>query len=167
MKKERPNIDQALCNHARILIAGGATTEMAAELLEIGQSTLQKIRRAGFDAEKYTALKQQEKERMARAAQVETSKEKEKKRWTPPEECWAPKEEQVPGQLQMELPEKTWQQELTEIYAKHQNETETAKIMRFEAAMTDKMIAEQERIVTVLDKINDTLSMLLRAIRKE
>lgn len=141
MKKERPNIDQALCNHARILIAGGATTEMAADMLEIGQSTLQKIRRAGFDAEKYTALKQQEKERMARAAQVETSKEKEKKRWTPPEECWAPQEEQVPGQICMDLKEK--------------EPEEQGKAYRFQAAMMDKLCVK-------LDKLNDTLNQMLR-----
>lgn len=157
MKKERPNIDQALCNHARILIAGGATTEMAADMLEIGQSTLQKIRRAGFDAEKYTALKQQEKERMARAAQVETSKEKGKKRWTPPEECWAPQEEQVPGQMQMELPVKETE--------------EQNKQYRFLAAMVDKMCREQAAMVDDLclkiNKLNDTLNIIYRAIRKE
>ena len=149
MKKERVNIDQALCNHARILIAGGATTEMAADMLEIGQSTLQKIRRAGFDAEKYTALKQQEKERMARAAQVETSREKEREK--------TPAEEQCPGQLQMELPEKETEEHM--------------KQYRFLAAMVDKMCREQAAMVDDLclkiDKLNDTLSIIYRAIRKE
>ena len=137
MKKERPNIDQALCNHARILIAGGATTEMAADMLDIGQSTLQKIRRAGFDAEKYTALKQQEKERMARAAQVETSKEPAREKTQAEEQC--------PGQMRMELeavPE------------------EPVKQYRFQAAMVDRIVVE-------MDKINNTLSMILRAMRKE
>lgn len=160
MKKERPNIDQALCNHARILIAGGATTEMAADMLEIGQSTLQKIRRAGFDAEKYTALKQQEKERMARAAQVETSKEKDWKRWQKPEEIAKQAEEQVPGQLQMELPVK-----------KETDEPERIRWMKFIAAQVDKMIFQQAQqydlVHMELDRINDTLSQLVRAIRKE
>ena len=157
MKKERVNIDQALCNHARILIAGGATTEMAADMLEIGQSTLQKIRRAGFDAEKYQQMKQQEKERMARAAQVETSRDKDWKRWKTPEEIAKAAEEQVPGQMQMELPEKETE--------------EQGKQYRFLAAMVDKMCREQAAMVDDLclkiDKLNDTLGIIYRAIRKE
>ena len=166
-KRNKP--DQAICNHARILIAGGANNELAAQMLGIGKSTVQKIRQAGFDVEKYQQMKQQEKQRAAikAAKKAEEKKPEEWKRWTPPAICATPQEEQVPGQMKMELPEKEWQKELEDIYAKHQNETETAKIMRFEAGMTDKMIAEQERIVLVLDKINDTLSQLVRAIRKE
>lgn len=144
---KRNTPDQAICNHARILIAGGANNELAAEMLGIGKSTVQKIRQAGFDVEKYRQLKQQEKERVAEKAakQPEGKEPKEWKRWTPPAECVAP-EEQVQGQLQMELPEKEPEGQ--------------AKQFRFQAAMMD-------RIITELDRINDTLSQLVRAIRKE
>ena len=144
MKKERANIekrvniDQELCNHARILIAGGATTAMAADMLGIGRSTVQKIRQARYDAQKYQQLKKYEKERVAEKAAQQA-------------------EEQCPGQMKMELPEKE---------AEEQN-----KQNRFTAAMVDRMVINQaqwvDSICLKLDKLNDTLSMLLRALRKE
>ena len=141
--KVRPNIDQALCNHARILMAGGATTGMAAEMLGIGKSTVQKIRQAGFDAEKYQQMKQVEKEKMQ---QTEQDNKELKRLQKDLERMHQPAEEQVQGQLQMELPQK--------------EPEEQGKAYRFQAAMVDRIVME-------MDKINDTLCMLLRALRKE
>jgi len=144
--KVRPNIDQALCNHARILMAGGAATGMAAELLGIGKSTVQKTRQAGFDAEKYQQMKQAEKEKTEQKKELiaEIKDPKEWKRWPKPAE--QPAEEQVPGQICMDL--------------KQKEPEEQGKAYRFQAAMVDRIVME-------MDKINDTLSMLLRAMRKE
>ena len=68
-------------------------------------------------------------------------------------------DEQVPGQLRMDLtPEKP-------------EMSEQMKMMRFQAHLADRIVkAGEENAVmlnTKLDKLNDTLSMILRAIRKE
>ena len=59
--------------------------------------------------------------------------------------------EQIPGQMEIEM-------ELVE--AKPQEMTDQVKMMRFQAAQVDKLVLK-------LDHINDTLSMILRAVRKE
>lgn len=56
-------------------------------------------------------------------------------------------EEQLPGQISMELETK-------------QEMSDQTKLMRFQASQVDKLIIK-------LDKLNDTLSMILRAVRKE
>ena len=72
---------------------------------------------------------------------------KERERNRKPEE--EPAEEQVPGQIEMELVE-----------AKPQEMTDQVKMMRFQAGQIDKLVLK-------LDHINDTLSMILRAVRHE
>ena len=59
-------------------------------------------------------------------------------------------EEQVPGQICMEL-----EPEHDETLGEMQT-----KMMRFQAGQIDKLIVK-------IDKLNDTLSMILRAVRKE
>ena len=65
----------------------------------------------------------------------------------PEAEKETPAEEQVPGQICMELEPK-------------QEMSEQTKLMRFQAAQVDKLIMK-------LDRLNDTMSMILRAVRKE
>lgn len=76
------------------------------------------------------------------------AKEREKKAKEQAEEPQA-QEEQVPGQIEMELVE-----------AKPAEMSDQVKLMRFQAGQIDKLVLK-------LDHINDTLSMILRAIRKE
>lgn len=57
-------------------------------------------------------------------------------------------EEQVPGQIEMEFP------------PVEQVMSDQTKLMRFQAAQADKICMK-------LEKINDTLNMILRAVRKE
>ena len=59
--------------------------------------------------------------------------------------------EQIQGQMEIEM-------ELVE--TKPQEMTDQVKLMRFQAAQVDKLVLK-------LDHINDTLSMILRAVRKE
>lgn len=59
-------------------------------------------------------------------------------------------EEQIPGQICMEL-----EPEHDETLGEMQT-----KMMRFQAGQIDKLIVK-------IDKLNDTLSMILRAVRKE
>lgn len=63
-------------------------------------------------------------------------------------------EEQVPGQITMQLdPEE-------EIIDQKPDMSEQVKMMRFQASQVDKLALK-------LDHINDTLNMILRAVRKE
>ena len=76
--------------------------------------------------------------------------EKERKRAEKRKQAEEPEEDQVPGQICMEL---TAAEEKPEM-------SETTKMMRFQAAQVDKLIMKIERL-------NDTMSMILRTIRKE
>ena len=71
------------------------------------------------------------------------------KQETKPAEEQQPAEEQVPGQIDMELVE-----------AKPAEMSDQVKLMRFQAGQIDKLVLK-------LDHINDTLNMILRAMRKE
>ena len=71
-------------------------------------------------------------------------KQKEKKRQEEPQ----PAAEQVPGQIEMELVE-----------TKPAEMSDQVKLMRFQAGQIDKLVLK-------LDRINDTLNMILRAMRK-
>ena len=77
-------------------------------------------------------------------------KEREKARKAKPEAA----EEQVAGQITMQLdPEE-------EIIDEKPEMSEQVKMMRFQAAQVEKICAK-------LDKLNDTMSMVLRAVRRE
>ena len=75
-------------------------------------------------------------------------KEREKNRKAEEEQAEEPQREpEVPGQICMELEPK-------------QEMSEQTKLMRLQAAQVDKMIMK-------LDQLNNTMSMILRAVRKE
>lgn len=74
---------------------------------------------------------------------------REKKREETPEET---AEEQVPGQIEMDLqPAEEHEETLGDMQT---------KMMRFQAAQADKIMMK-------LEKLNDTLSMILRAVRRD
>ena len=123
---KRTEVTQAMCDHAKILLAGGAGNTKAAIILGVGESTVYRMKKAGFDAEKYNEAKVQRK----------------------PEKPAEEKPEEIPGQIRMELTTSSTAEDLQ------------TKTMRFQAAMVDRLIVE-------LDKFNDTLNMILRAMRKE
>ena len=78
-------------------------------------------------------------------------KQKEKVRKAAEEQ---PAEEPVPGQIAMQLdPEE-------EILDQKAELSDQVKLMRFQAAQVDKIIMR-------LNQLNDTMSMILRAVRKE
>ena len=90
--------------------------------------------------------------------------EKERIRVEKRKQAEEPAEDQVPGQMRMDLvpPEMAKDytvakppQPITEIQLIDQD-----KLMRFQAAQVDKLILK-------IDRLNDTMSMILRAIRKE
>lgn len=129
--KKRTTIDQKLCDHVKLLMAGGANAYKAAEITGIGHATVSRIKTAGFNAEVYRA-------------NVEAQRVKEQQKLEK-------QAEELPGQISMELaPAKEQKQELTD----------ETKIMRFQAAMVDRLIME-------LDKMNDTLNQFIRVMRRE
>ena len=132
--KERTVITQELCRKAEIMLAVAKVPEVA-KLLGIGESTLKRIRQHGFDAKAYKKALEDRKEEKSR----------------PERKDLVPAEEQVPGQISMELPDGTG--EKTEM-------SEQAKMMRFQAGQVDKLYM-------MMNRINDNLCQIMRMMRKE
>ena len=147
MKKERTQITQELCDHVKILLAGGANLNKAAEITGTGHATISRIKAAGFSAEVY------------RQNQL---KQKAKK----PEVVLTIKHEELAGQMKMDL------QDAEEPKAEMSDQI---RLMRFQAGQADKIcekitkqaIIINETMMVKLDRINDTLCQILRAVRKE
>lgn len=131
---KKTQITEAICKQAQLMRRGGANQAEVAALLGINNSTVSRIEAAGFDFGKYQENRKarREKERMKAKAQDQQ-----------------PAEEQVPGQIEMELVE-----------AKPAEMSDQVKLMRFQAGQIDKLVLK-------LDHINDTLSMILRVLRKD
>ena len=139
MKKERTQITQGLCDHVKLLLAGGANVNKAAEITGTGHATISRIKAAGFSAEVY------------RQNQL---KQKAKK----PEVVLTIDHEELAGQMKMDL------QAAEEPKPEMSDQT---KLMRFQAHQADRIMMMQQGIMNKLEKVNDTLNQILRAIRKE
>ena len=74
-------------------------------------------------------------------------------------------EEQVEGQMEMDL------RPAEEKPAEQTEQADRTKMMRFQAHMTEEITKKMDectvQLLTKLDRLNDTMSMILRAIRKE
>lgn len=132
---KKVQVTDQICKQAQLMRRGGANQTEIGKLLGVNQCTISRIEKAGFNYEKYIENRRIE-------------KEKEKKAKEQPHEQ-EPAEEQVPGQIEMEL-----------VAAKPAEMTEQVKLMRFQAGQIDKLVLK-------LDHINDTLNMILRVMRKE
>ena len=132
--KERIIIDDRLCRKVQLMLGSGASAAEVAELTGVSAATVSRIRKAGFSAAKY-----------AENTKVRMEMERRK----PEKEEQA--EEQVPGQIEMDL---------IRAAEKPAEMSEQTKMMRFQAAQVDKICVK-------LDHINDTLCQLLRVMRKE
>ena len=145
---KKTQITEQICKQIQLMRKGGANQTEIGLLLGINPSTVSRIEKAGFNVEQYLENKRlaREKEKAAKAVTVELvydptiaeeyRREQEQKA-----------EEQVPGQMEMDLTPKI---ELSD----------TTKMMRFQAHQVDKLYMK-------LETINDTLSQILRALRKE
>ena len=141
---KKVQITETVCRQAQLMRRGGASQAQVAELLGINNSTVSRIEAAGFDFGKYTEMRRirREKERKAKEPEVVLTIRSEELTKTDQAE------EQVPGQIRMDLePEKP-------------EMSEQVKMMRFMAGQVDKLYMK-------LDAINDTLSMVLRTVRRE
>ena len=145
---KKVQITEQICKQIQLMRKGGANQTEIGLLLGINPSTVSRIEKAGFTVKQYLENKRlaREKEKAAKAVTVELvydptiaeeyRREQEQKA-----------EEQVPGQMEMDLTPKS---ELSD----------TTKMMRFQAHQVDKLYMK-------LETINDTLSQILRALRKE
>ena len=158
--KKKVQITDQICRMAQLMRKGGANQVQVAGMLGINSSTVSRIEAAGFDKATYDEQrkarreKEEERKRAAEKPAVELvydpsileeyKKEQEAKK----------AEVQLPGQIEMQLdPEK-------EILDQKPEMSDQVKLMRFQAAQVDKIIMR-------LNQLNDTMNMVLRAVRKE
>ena len=170
---KKMQVTDQICKQVQLMRKGGANQTEIGKLLGINPCTVSRMEAAGFDMQRYTEMR---KER----------REKEKARANVSQESWATgvelvydpsiaedyrreqeakrAEEQVPGQMKMNLT--TGEKKEEEAAAFDQ-----VKMMRFLAGRFDVIEKSQalgvEMLRMEIDKLNDTMSMVLRAIRKE
>ena len=146
MKKERVVIDQKMCRMVELMLKGGAAPKEISEQLNISKTTVSRIKSAGFSAEQY------EKDKTQRVIEEKTKGTAEE-----PE-----REQEVPGQMQMQLPVDYMAAAKIEreITTEKPEMSDQVKMMRFVASQVDKIIMK-------LDQIYNVESMILRAVRKE
>ena len=142
---KKAQVTEQICEQIRLMRKGGANQTEIGKLLGLSAPTISRIESAGYDLEKYLENKR-------------TAREKEAQRKQEPEAA----EEQVPGQIRMEIPEKP---QGVIINAKYMDEvaeeySSQVKLMRFLAGQVDKLYMK-------LDTINNTVSQILRATRGE
>ena len=149
---KKTQITEQICKQAQLMRKGGANQTEIGKLLGINPCTVSRMEKAGFDFLTYQANQKlrREKERMPKAVMNVKAQDV---------IAAVNAEDQVPGQMEMDLtPEKPEMSDQT-------------KLMRFQAHQADRIVkALEERTVELtmkLDRLNDTLSMILRAVRKE
>lgn len=146
---KRVQITEQLCKQALLMRKGGANQTEIGMLLGVNPCTISRIEAAGYDLRKYTEMRKIRRETEEKRKQEKAEQPTEKLALKPGGNYQLAVEEQVPGQVEMELVE-----------TKPQEMSDQVKMMRFQAAQVDKLVLK-------LDHINDTLSMILRVMRKE
>jgi len=158
-KEARTPITEEICRKLELMMKGGADGTEAARLVGISQSRASRIKKAGFNYAKYRENDVKEREEQRRRAEKEQE----------------PAEEPIEGQIRMEIPERPGTETAEDVCAEY---PERVKLMRFMAGQVERIVKEllyngnriEEQLVlmnTRIDKLNDTMSMVLRAVRKE
>ena len=149
-------ITQDLCRMVELMLKGGAQQKEVGERLGISKATVSRIKTAGYDAEQYrkNTTERVEKENMAELTEEEKqilgiryplTVEKVEMSEGGASVTARQAEERVEGQMEMELP----------LPVTITAEDLQVKLMRFQAAQVEKILAK-------LEKINDNLSQILR-----
>ena len=112
---------------------------------KVDESTVGKMIRCGT-WEKYGEFKKEKAEKGRQRKMARKTKEEK------------PAEDQLKGQMKMDL---------KQVEEPKMEMSEQTKMMRFMAGQVDKMIMQMNFISEKLEKLNDTVSMVLRAVRKE
>ena len=144
MSKEKTVINQELCDHIKALLGGGLTQKQAAKFARISAATVSRIKEAGFSVITYnhnTEVRRVEEKKKAMDAVI------------PDEQA----EEQVPGQISMELPEKPAEEEKPEM-------SDQTKMMRFLAGKFNEMEQNQQicigELILQVGKIQDSMNQV-------
>ena len=137
--KKRVVIDETMCRQVQLMLLGGAKIEEAARITGTSVGTIGRIKKADFNIDKFN-------ENKARRRMEENG----------------PRTDgELPGQIAITLPAEEPKSEMSE----------QTKMMRFQAQKFNEldttMKQGMERIAQKLDRINDTLCQILRAIRRE
>ena len=149
-------ITQDLCRMVELMLKGGAQQKEVGERLGISKATVSRIKTAGYDAEQYrkNTTERVEKENLAEKTEEEKqilgiryplTVEKVEMSEGGASVTARQAEERVEGQMEMELP----------LPVTITAEDLQVKLMRFQAAQVEKILAK-------LEKINDNLSQILR-----
>ena len=149
-------ITQDLCRMVELMLKGGAQQKEVGERLGISKATVSRIKTAGYDAEQYrkNTTERVEKENLAEKTEEEKqilgiryplTVEKVEMSEDGVSVTARQAEEQVEGQMEMELP----------LPVTITAEDLQVKLMRFQAAQVEKILAK-------LEKINDNLCQILR-----
>lgn len=149
-------ITQDLCRMVELMLKGGAQQKEVGERLGISKATVSRIKTAGYDAEQYrkNTTERVEKENLAEMTEEEKqilgiryplTVEKVEMSEGGISVTARQAEEQVEGQMEMELP----------LPVTITAEDLQVKLMRFQAAQVEKILAK-------LEKINDNLCQILR-----
>lgn len=161
-------ITQDLCRMVELMLKGGAQQKEVGERLGISKATVSRIKTAGYDAEQYrkNTTERVEKENQTEATEEEKqiqgiryplTVEKVEMSEGGVSVTARQAEEQVPGQMKMELPPAEEQKP---------EMSDQTKLMRFQAGQADKIIGQMmvnvDALLMKLDRLNDTLSMILR-----
>ena len=160
-------ITQDLCRMVELMLKGGAQQKEVGERLGISKATVSRIKTAGYDAEQY---RKNTTERVEKENQAEVSSIPVTIPMNPPgkvilriddidKEIQVTEipEGQVPGQICMDMqPAEEQKPEMSD----------QTKLMRFQAGQADKIIGQMmvnvDALLMKLDRLNDTLSMILR-----
>ena len=154
--KKTMQVTDQICKQVHLMRKGGANQTEVGKLLGLSAPTISRIEKAGFDVNVYLENKR-----------IEREKEKAAKEQPPmavtisAEDVGQP--EQVPGQIEMELPQKEPEEQ--------QEPDRIVKLIRFQAHEVDKILKAMSECFDLLimnvDKLNNTMSMILRAMRRE
>ena len=109
MAEKRKDITQAMCDHVKLLIKGGATNKTAGALIGVSATTISRIRTAGYNAEEFrknNEARREEEKKTGTYACVYTGVIEDKSGIELTPDGPRLKSEQIPGQMAMELPEK-------------------------------------------------------------
>ena len=144
MSKEKTVINQELCDHIKALLGGGLTQKQAAKFAKISAATVSRIQAAGFSVITYnhnTEVRRVEEKKKAIDAVI------------PDEQA----EEQVPGQISMELQEKPAEEEKPEM-------SDQTKMMRFMAGKFNELEQNQQicigELIMQVGKIQDSMNQV-------
>ena len=138
---ERLKITQDLCRKVQVMLAGTTISETA-KLLGIGESTVGRIKQAGFDVEKYRKI-------------TDARKDKEK----------AEEEQQIPGQIELNLytqdPDERFDENVKAVLEAMQKNGET-----FQQGMKEinDMRAELNSALTELEEAREVCANVMHAI---